>query len=108
MDAFTLALLYGTPLRNLEDMLLLGMQATTAHTSSSCIFSLDSFDDRKCRSLFRFTKIEIDELADAMKWVGKQRTGEGYVYDSVFGLRVALGRLAFPVRWEDLVDLFGC
>lgn len=57
--------------------------------------------------LFRFSADQIPELIDALRIPRWLTTPERDFYDSTEGLCIVLRRLVFPIRYMDMVHMFG-
>ena len=57
--------------------------------------------------LFRFTSEQLYYLVDALRIPSVMFTGERDRYHAIEGICIVLRRLVFPVRYMDMVQLFG-
>ena len=71
------------------------------------LFNLQTFDNAQCLVEFRFTKPDIQRLADALHLSEKVVCTQGTVCDKIEGLCILLKRLSYPCRLTDMVPLFG-
>ena len=64
-------------------------------------------DGLQAEHLFRFSADQIYELVDALRIPMWLQTPERDYYNSVEGLCIVLRRLVFPIRYMDMVHIFG-
>ena len=64
-------------------------------------------DGLEAEHLFRFSVEQIYELIDALRIPRWLQTSERDRYDSAEGLCIVLRRLVFPIRYMDMVHMFG-
>lgn len=69
-------------------------------------FNLDDYDDAECKHLFRFRRADILRLRCVLGIPDEIRCYNGSVFDGLDGLCLVLRRLAFPVRYYDLLPMF--
>lgn len=69
-------------------------------------FDLDSFHEDECLAHFRFQKIHIPVLAEALQIPPTVRCSQGSVCDGEEALCMLLKRMCYPCRYSDMVPLF--
>ena len=75
--------------------------------SLSFRFNISEFNEEACRTLFRFSQVQLGELVEAFEIPIHVSTNEGYKFTPMEALCVLCRRLAYPSRWSDLESLFG-
>jgi hypothetical protein len=89
-----------------EDLdLLLLWRARDLWTTVS--FNLNSFSFEKARLQFRFSREEIERLLVLFALPPHMTTKENTTFNAVDGLCILLRRLAYPVRYHDMTEMFG-
>lgn len=68
---------------------------------------IDDLTDEQCRSLFRFTKADIEALCHALHIPEKIVCSNRTTVTGFDGICILLGRFAYPCRLEDLEAIFG-
>ena len=69
-------------------------------------FDLDSFHEDECLAHFRFQKIHIPVLAEALQIPPTVRCSQGSVCDGEEALCMLLKCMCYPCRYSDMVPLF--
>lgn len=69
-------------------------------------FDFVNKDEDECLSEFRFTKIHIERLAQALQIPAVITCYQGTICDGIEGLCMLLRRLAYPCRYADMVQSF--
>ena len=70
-------------------------------------FDLQEMDDAECKAEFRFAKMDIPLLAEALGIPEKFICHQGTRSEGIEGLCMLLKRLTYPCRYSDLIPRFG-
>src|SRR4051812_25372044 len=70
-------------------------------------FNLSSFSDEECRKLFRFTRLQLEELVVAFQLPHVLIIKSRHKALAIEGFCIFLRRMAYPSRNFDLIQLFG-
>jgi nuclease HARBI1 len=89
-----------------DDLVIYTLLLETRITKVHC-FNINLFTITESRSQFRFSAAEISRLIDVFGLPSTITTKEGLVCTAIEGLCVLLKRLAYPVRYGDMTNMFG-
>jgi hypothetical protein len=70
-------------------------------------FDLKSKDEIECNAEFRFEKLDLAAVAEALQIPESFKCQPGTLCNGMTGLCIVLKRFTYPIRYSDIIPMFG-